>query len=68
MNTKQRKKIVRKANKRCKLNYADFDNLGEGEKIKIQDKYLDEVCNEKGFRPSEFWNEETKELLKILKF
>lgn len=66
LSTKQRKNIVREAKALIKKEVKDFDSLLSGEKERILDNYIDQVCEQKGTTLSHFYFEEGKKLEKIL--
>lgn len=66
LSTKQRNNIVRSAKKLIKEEVLDYDNLPEGTKEGIQDKYIEKLCKERGYELCHFYAEEGKKLEKIL--
>jgi hypothetical protein len=67
MTLKHRKNIVREAKSRISKEIKDYDNKEVGEQETILDRYIENVCIEKGWSLSHFYCEEGKILDKLLK-
>ena len=66
MSKKQRKNIFREANRLLRLDFKDFDNLAESDKIGLQDEYIEKVCNECGWTIHDFYFADSNELDSLL--
>jgi hypothetical protein len=54
--------IIKEANKRIKEQVENFNDLSSGEKETIQDKFIEIICQEKGFSISDFYASNGKQL------
>ena len=66
MTLKHRKNIVREAKSRISKEIKDYNDKEVGEQETILDKYIENVCVEKGWELIHFYCEEGKILNKIL--
>lgn len=66
MSKKHRKNIMREVNRLIRTDVKDFDNLGQADKIRTQDEYIDKVCKERGWTLNDFYHTDTKELDSLL--
>ena len=66
MRKSHRISILREANKRIKLEVKDFVEMLGGEQEQVEDKYIDEVCKERGWDLSNFYFLPGDELNKLL--
>lgn len=66
MSKKHRKNIMREVNRLIRTEVKDFDNLGQADKIRTQDVYIDKVCKERGWTLNDFYHTDTKELDSLL--
>ncbi len=60
--------IIKEANRRIKEKVENFNDLSSGEKETTQNKFIEIICQEKGFSLSEFYASNGKKLNEQLLF
>lgn len=68
MTTQHRRNIIREVNCLIKAEVKNYDSLLPGEREVIQDKYIDQVCRNKGYVVAHFYSTDGKLLNKLLEW
>jgi hypothetical protein len=66
MSKKHRANIMREVNRLIRSSGIDFDNLSQGDKMDLQNDYIDKACKKRGWTIHDFFFAESSELDSLL--